>query len=136
MRKLTQAQVLTLVEASQDVIAKAVVRLRPLFSPVITEAWLNYAVKEGFIYCNQINLDDQMIGVIWYHPSSNGELVVNACASFTGENKFAAFVAAAKLIAEDIGCKFVRFETMRPGLVAKATTMGFEISGVSLSIKL
>lgn len=130
---MTTEQMLVLLVSSQEDIAKAQARLAPLFSPVVTQAWLDYAVNEGWLQVNTISLDDASIGVIWYHRSSNRELVVSACASFSGEDHFPAFAAASKLIAKSLNCDYVKFETIRPGLAMKALTLGFKVSGLVLS---
>lgn len=133
MRKLTQAKMLSLLESNQDSIARAISKLEPLFTPLVNAHTLTHAVSEGFINVNTIELDGEEIGCIWWHASCNGELVVNACASIKQDDNFPAFVAAAKLIAKARNCKYVKFETIRPGMAMKAVTLGFKVSGLILS---
>lgn len=136
MRSASLADVIELVAPTQEGTAKATARLQRLFTPVCNLDTLTYGVKEGWLQLKEVALNGEIIGCIWYHASPNKELIVNALATLAGYDQFPVLVAAAKLIARDCHCDYIKFETARRGLIKKALSVGFVGSGITMHLKL
>lgn len=95
-----------------------------------TPGFLNYAVREGWLTAEQINFNGVPGFVMFWGVTMDHGLAINACQTLNQGVPIDVAFAAADLIRQREGLKFVRFASTRPGLLHCAEKFGFKFDTV------
>lgn len=115
-------------------VAEAAARKFDAVAPVLCrdKGFLHRATLEGWTNAEQVNVDGQAAFVIWWHNSLDRGLWIDAAETLRNEGNPAALVLAAEAIAKREGATYIRFMTIRPGLIKVTQQGGFMVEGLCL----
>ena len=116
-------------------------KLIPFDSPNTTNnaGWLKRCVEKGTLEQVTLSIDGKPVGLITYAVTGElfNELLIST-ASITDHSfdYIPLLTTFAKRLAKAEGCKYVRFHTVRKGLVKKALDQGFFVAEIVLRLKM
>lgn len=118
-----------------DAQAEAWAKLIPHDSPVDLVGSLRSMVQEGRAHVADMVTAAGRVGVVFYeivdYPRSQ-ELVVHGCYGTDAAELHLSLIPQIEDLGRRLGCKTVRFHTMRPPLVERAKLAGYHVSEVIL----
>lgn len=104
----------------------------PFDSPDVHEGWIKQAIERGECQAVTIAVDGVPSGLLTYsvrqHPDCRELLVVSAVMNDHRLPYLPIMQTAMRRIAVQNECKFIRFHTVRKGLVKQALALGFNVS--------
>lgn len=130
MKRLTPEFLVTVLPAEKNE-AERMACLFDSLAPLafVAEKYLQMAVTNGAIIAEQVTYDSQPAFLLWWHKGVDC-LWINACQSYdSGAPLDAAFIAV-DLIRQREQMQFVRFMTLRGGMVKAALAHGYIAEGV------
>jgi hypothetical protein len=96
------------------------------------ESFLHRAVSTGLMQCEQANFNGNPAFLFWYHKSTDDGLWIDACQSYDmGVPIKVAFLAVEKLRLRE-KCSYIRFMSLRAGLIHESSKHGFKPEGIIL----
>lgn len=133
MKTLTDIEMIELLPASDYEAMKMAFSFDSVSSLLSPDAtFLSRAVTTGVIKCWQVKYNNIPAFMLWWHISSDNGLWIDACQSYGSDCPIDIAFMAVEKIKDGKGCKYVRFMTVRGGLVEVAKKAGYRIDGLIL----
>lgn len=123
----------TLAARSQELI--------PFDSPNANKDWINSALERGGLSSTVISVDGEEVGLMTWcvntsPDSSLTELVVMTAHADSNKIRFLPILKTVALkLARDIGCDYIRFHTVRKGLIREAMALEFYPSEIVMRLR-
>jgi hypothetical protein len=135
-KKLTDEQIVSSLVAGENAAADSAGQL-PLAGGCDNNGWLADGIAKGFYKVREVALDGIPTYRYFFHVTDQKFLHINASVVIgSAKQNPALWDRGAELIARELGCRGIEFETLRPGLVTQALGHGYAISGVLLTKKI
>lgn len=135
MSEASTEKLLKILEASPEQRLAAVETLSGI-TPLLVPKELERVTAEGYLEAFLVESAGRNIYCVWCHITIDRGLHINAVAQMTAGADFGELVVACELYAEQHSCNYIRFNTRRPGLVAKAEAFGYHPESLCLVKKL
>lgn len=112
----------------------------PFDDPTGWEDWISRSIKNGALFSATIIFNGENIGLItWCFDQHKEREMLVASANVTKDVglDFTELVTLfAVKIAKQSNCKFLRFHTVRKGLIKKALKIGYNVSEIVMRLKI
>lgn len=133
MKTLQSQQMIALLPCPLNVAETAAQKFEAV-APVLcrNKGFLHRATLEGWTNAEQVCVDGEASFVLWWHNSLDRGLWIDAAETMRETGNPGALVLAAEAIAKREGATYIRFMTVRPGLIKVAQNGGFKVEGVCL----
>lgn len=124
-----------------DTLAARSQELIPFDAPGAHEGWLKSAIERGGLSSTVIQVDGEEVGlmtwaVIESPDSSLKELLISTAHAESKKLPFLPIMlTVARKLAANNGCDYIRFHTVRKGLVKQAISLGFYVSEIVMRHK-
>jgi hypothetical protein len=106
-------------------------------TPLVELSYLKRLTDEGFLEACVVMVKDQAHYCVWLAGTPDRGLHVNACVQLIPKPAgVGCIISMLESLAEQRGFKYIRFNTARPGLIAKTKAYGFEAQSVCMIKKL
>jgi len=99
----------------------------------ISSNWLRFAVAEGFLQVKQVNFQGQPAFMVWFNVGPEKRLMIDTVQSLQDRPQTEWIFEGVDLLARNLGCTIIDFQTRRRGLVLQAQSHGYEVTRVMLS---
>ena len=131
---MSSGDMIALATPAYETISLAEKRLLPIGNEICDEDWISTGLAKGFYKAREIQRDGKPLYVAFYHVDDQNFLVANGGA-FVGDEKPDTWLwtLGLEMLARELKCRGVRFQTRRRGLVEQAVKRGYEIEGVVVS---
>lgn len=94
---------------------------------------LDYLTREGFVTAEQVTFNGEPAYVVWWSKTLDNGLSINACQSLRdGVSVDVAFIAAERIQTRE-GCPYLRFASIRQGLLRHAERRGYKFETVVMT---
>lgn len=101
--------------------------------PICEPSRLKRLTDEGYLTASVIQLKGVAQYVVWHSPTIDGGLHVNACIQVVDNPVgFPSLISMLESLAEQSGLTYIRWNTARPGLIAKGAELGFKAIAVCM----
>lgn len=133
MRKLNEQQLISLLPPDNDAVCQAISAFESV-APVnsYSKGYLAKAVAEGHYIPLQVNLQDVPHQILFFSVTLDGGLWIHAAQTIKPYHIDLTF-AAAETLRQQQQCSYIRFMTIRAGMVRAAQNHGYIVEGVVIS---
>jgi hypothetical protein len=135
VKALTTQQMIRFLPPEPEQLAFAVAKYARVLDSNVTEAWLNYMVKEGAAECYTVCFNDVPIYLLWFRVEIGRKLFAEAAVSLTNQNDVLCLHDVLRELAKQRNCDTIEFRTRRPGLVAQFLDRGATVHSVVVTMK-
>lgn len=133
VKTLDRAKLISLLSVSES----ETDRMAHLFEAVVPvssrgDLSLSKLTSQGVYRAEQIQFNSQPCFLFWWSKTLDGGLWVHAAQSYDNKGNIDVAFMGADAIRQREGCTYIRFMTLRSGLVRAAEKHGFKIEGLIL----
>lgn len=124
-----------------ETLAAKTQELIPFDAPGAHKGWLKSAIERGGLNSTIIQVDGEEIGMVTWAviespDSSLKELLISTAIADSKKLRFLPIIkAVAVKLAKDASCDYIRFHTVRKGMVKEAISLGFYVSEIVMRHK-
>lgn len=97
---------------------------------------LERLTAEGILEAVIVSVDSNPIYCAWLHTTVDSGLHINAAVQLASGGYFNEFAQSMESYAKNRGCAYIRFNTKRIGLIAKAELQGYQADSITMIKKL
>jgi hypothetical protein len=134
MRQLNREKLISLLsvsESEQDKMAHLFEAVAPVHSR--GEASLSRLTSSGVYKAEQIQLNGVPAFLFWWSKTSDAGLWIHAAQAYDSNHDIGVAFLGAAAIQKREACTYIRFMTLRAGLVRSAEKHGYKIDGLIMS---